>query len=98
MYLVAFVRVLWTLSAASLAFASVGLDKACCARTTINKKGQMSPNTSLFCARTDVLMRLIDFQLHLQAIALQTPNYLKGYIGHQEWRVVKIGNTPEKIY
>lgn len=43
-------------------------------------------------------MHLIDFQLRLQAIALQMPNYLKGYMVHQEWTVIKIGNTPEKIY
>jgi len=58
----------------------------------------MSPNMFLFCAGTDVLMRFIEFQWHLQAIALQTPNYLKGYGLHQDWTVIKVGNTPEEIY
>lgn len=58
----------------------------------------MSPNMALFCTRTDVLVLLIDFHLHLQARALQTPNYLQGCTGHQEWTVTKIGNNPEITY
>lgn len=47
--LLPFVHVLWTLSAVSLTFMSVRLDRVCHVRTAIKVKGQMSPDRSLFC-------------------------------------------------
>lgn len=49
----------------------------------------MAPNMSLSCTHTHVPVRLIDFPLHLQAIALQTPNDLKSYVVHQEGTAIK---------
>lgn len=49
----------------------------------------MAPNMSLSCTHTHVLVRLIDFPLHLQAIALQTPNDLKSYVVHREGTAIK---------
>lgn len=58
----------------------------------------MSPNLALFCTHTDVPVLLIDFHLHWQVRVLQTPSYLQGCTGHQEWTVTKIGNNPGVIY